>query len=94
MQASSESPETKTYWGQWDHLQIQNGALYRGWESAVGSTTKWQLIIPRSLTNKVLRHLHDAKSAGHLGVAMTLESLKQRFYWHKCTQDVRLVQKV
>ena len=37
----------------------------------------------------MLQHLHDARTAGHLGVAKTMERVKQRFYWHKCSQDVR-----
>ena len=38
------------------------------------------LVVPTELRLRVLYHCHDAKEAGHLGNAKTLDRLKQRFY--------------
>ena len=79
----------KAYWSQWDRLEVLNGVLYRRWESDAGDATQWQLVVPQSLRDQVLREMHDAKTAGHLGVTKMLGRVKHRFYWHKCSQDVK-----
>lgn len=86
---SSESRATKAYWNQWERLELSKGVLYRRWESDEGDSSMLQLIVPKSLRPDVLKLLHDAKSAGHLGVAKTLGRVRQRFYWHRCSQTVR-----
>ncbi|KAK3753675.1 hypothetical protein QZH41_003322 [Actinostola sp. cb2023] len=86
---SPDNCAVKAYWSQWDRLQLRDGVLYRKWESEEGDTVQWQLLVPKSLRPEVLRGLHDAKTAGHLGVTKTLGRVKQRFYWYKCSQDVR-----
>ena len=68
---------------------VRDDVLGRRWESVAGDTIKWQLIVPENLRSEVLQHLHDAKTAGHLGVAKTVERVKQRFYCHKYSQDMR-----
>ena len=67
------SKATKSLWARWNRLQLQNGVLYRRWETEDGRGTWLQLVLPRSLVPTVLSALHDAPSAGHLGVARTLE---------------------
>ena len=86
---SQECCAVKAYWSQWDRLEVLNGVLYRRWESDAGDATQWQLVVPQSLRDQVLREMHDAKTAGHLGVTKTLGRVKHRFYWHKCSQDVK-----
>ena len=36
----SESPAAKAYWAEWDALYVQNGCLYRRWESNDGTRVK------------------------------------------------------
>ena len=79
----------KGYWSQWDRLAVRDGVLQRRWEEDNGKECTWQLLVPESLTAVILRELHDSKTAGHLGVAKTLGRVKQRYYWYRCTQDVR-----
>ena len=40
-----------------------------------------QFIVPRSLCNEVLYHIHDSLLGGHLGQKKTSEKALQRFYW-------------
>ena len=37
----------------------------------------------------ILESLHDEPTGGHLGVAKTLEAVKQRFYWKGMNEDVK-----
>ena len=67
------SKATRSLWAQWNRLQLENGVLYRRWETDDGHGTQLQLVLPRSMVSEVLSALHDAPSAGHLGVTKTLE---------------------
>ena len=40
------------------------------------------------LVPKVLYALHDAPSAGHLGMTKTIERVRKRFFWHGLREDV------
>ncbi|KAK3720685.1 hypothetical protein QZH41_003450 [Actinostola sp. cb2023] len=92
----AENSKTKAYWSQWDRLEMKYGILYRRWESDVGDTNEWQLVVAKALRNEVLHEMHDAKTEGHLGVTKTLGRVTQTFYWHKYSQDVKdcMVQKM
>ena len=59
-----------------------NGMLYRQWQTEDGRGTRLQLVLPRSLVPDILSALHDAPSAGHLGVTRTVERVRERFYWY------------
>ena len=85
---SAYSPATKSYWAQWDSLTLDNGVLYRKWETNNGKEFTLQVIIPRSKVAPLLRHIHDGVSGGHLGVRKTLLKVRQRFYWLHCREDV------
>ncbi|GFU73928.1 transposon Ty3-I Gag-Pol polyprotein [Trichonephila clavipes] len=41
----------------------------------------WLPVIPKHLRADILRHFHDAPTAGHLGFAKTLTGYAKRFYW-------------
>lgn len=78
------SKATKSLSAQRNRLQLENGVLYRKWETEDGHGTRLQLVLPQSLVPDVLSALHDAPSAGHLGVAKTVERVRERFYWLAC----------
>ena len=86
---STENKSIKTYWSQWERLSLRNGVLCRQWESEAGDEVRWQLVMPSSLRNDVLQELHTEETAGHLGVNKTLGRVKERFYWPRCTKDVK-----
>ncbi|GBM40817.1 Retrovirus-related Pol polyprotein from transposon 412 [Araneus ventricosus] len=58
------------------------------WESEDGSSCRWQLILPKSRIQEVLRETHDSASGGHFGVMKTLSKTRERFYWDRLCADV------
>ncbi|GFV47652.1 transposon Ty3-I Gag-Pol polyprotein [Trichonephila clavipes] len=46
----------------------------------------WLPVIPKHLRADILRHFHDAPTAGHLGFAKTYDRIRKRFYWPGCTE--------
>ena len=78
---SAENLCIKALWSQWNRLSLRDGILYRKWEDDSGSRISWQLIVPDIYPDDVLSYLHDAITAGHLGVNKTLSRVKERFYW-------------
>ena len=77
----ASSPATRHYWNCWTLLQIKDGMLmcHFGRHDAVGDHI--QFIVPRSLHNEVLHHVHDLLLGDHLGQKKTREKALQRFYW-------------
>ncbi|GBN68981.1 hypothetical protein AVEN_66553-1 [Araneus ventricosus] len=82
------SSATKRYWALWDSLHLKDGVLYRKWESDDGSSCRWQLILPKSRIQEVLRETHDSASGGHFGVMKTLSKTRERFYWDRLRANV------
>ena len=82
------SQAVRSLWSQWDQLEQRDGVLYRHWESDNGSQKSTQLVLPRSLVPDALRALHDAPTAGHLGITKTLNKVRARFYSHGWRADV------
>ena len=80
---------TKAYWAQWDSLQLVDGVLYRLWETPCGDAVLKQLVVPKSLRDKVLQELYGSVTTGHFGIAKTLGRVRQQFYWINCKEDVR-----
>lgn len=39
------------------------------------------LVVPRHLRSTILEQLHDAPTAGHLGVSRTYDRVRRRFFW-------------
>lgn len=86
-QLQDVSKAIRSLWVKWNRLELQKGTLYRCWK------TGWlwylvQLMLPRLLAPAVLSALHDAPSAGHLGVTKTLEWVREQFYWYGQQHDV------
>ena len=88
-EVAPQSPTVKCYWAQWDRLTLIDGVLHRRWESVAGDKEHWQLLGPKDLKDAILREVHDAPAAGHLGAKKTLGRLRDRFYWRGCDRDVR-----
>ena len=86
---SQWSPAAKAYWSQWRQMHLKNGVLYRKWEGLGSSRTRWQLLVPVSLKDEVLEQAHSTVTAGHFGVAKTLQRLRRTYYWSGHSADVR-----
>ena len=84
----SYGPLTKALWAMQDALVLCNGVLMRKWEDDSGTKSKEQIVVPRTLRQKLLLTAHNF---GHFGRKRTLTELRQRYYWPGMTKDVRLV---
>ncbi|KAL7863372.1 hypothetical protein SRHO_G00123560 [Serrasalmus rhombeus] len=82
--------DLKAYRSSWDSLSEREGLLYRRWEDTVPDKIVWQLLVPRSLRQRVLQAVHGPAGVGHFGVNKTLRQLRQRIYWPGCRTDVEL----
>ena len=73
----------------WDLLEIQDGILYRQWVVEDEHSPLWLIVAPEALRRTLFYHLHEARTAGHLGTTRTLKEMRRRFYWPGLERDVR-----
>ena len=71
----------KTYWGQWNRLEVKDGILYRKWLNVTTDEINLQYVLPNAYRHQVLTLLHNDQLAGHLGITRTLARVRHRFYW-------------
>ena len=93
--------ECKALWGQWESLQLHHRLLCRekrrdgerrteaDQKDAHGRRVWVQVVVPQTLREDVLRAMHDAVTAGHLGTRKTLTVMQRRFYWPQMKKYVR-----
>ena len=74
------NPATRHYWNCWALLQIQDGTLMCHFVRHDVMGDHIQFIVPWSLHNEVLHHVHDSLLGGHLGQKKTRQKALQRFY--------------
>jgi transposase InsO family protein len=77
---SAESTVLKTYWAQWDSIELKDGLLYRNFYVSE-KKNRMQILVPPDQQKLVLEVCHDAVTAGHMGIRRTLGNLKLRFFW-------------
>ena len=85
-----ESIAVKHLFVQWEQLEVKQGVLYRRWESSTGDQKYLQYVVPKVQRDSILRQLHDAKTAGHLGIKKTEGRVQERFYWPNFKKDVKI----
>ena len=66
-EVSSASPATRHYWLYWDALLLTEGVLFHKFAKRDGTGHFVQFIVPRSMKDTVLYHMHEALMGGHLG---------------------------
>ncbi|VEN42942.1 unnamed protein product [Callosobruchus maculatus] len=88
-EVSHYSPTVKSYWAQWDSLVMEDGILRLILEDKEEAQERRQTVVPRNRVAKVLGESHSGTCGGHLGVAKTLEKVRERFYWFRCKADVK-----
>ena len=86
---AAESPATRHLWLMWDQLMLQDGVLYRKYQTVRPSLDFKQLIVPKDLYAVVLKATHDAVTAGHLGVNKTITKTQKCFYWYRMKDFIR-----
>ena len=72
-EVSSSSPATCHYWLYGDALFLTDGVLFCKFMKRDGSGNFVQFIVPRSMKDVVLYHMHEALTSGHLGRCRTRE---------------------
>jgi len=73
------SNETRTYWAQWQSLEVIDGVLNRRFAAADGRTKYMQIILPHSLREKFVDLCHSA--GGHFGFHKTCAQIARRAYF-------------
>jgi hypothetical protein len=48
-----------------------------------------QIVVPKVLRRKILELAHDIPASGHLGMAKTLDRIRNHFYWPGINRDVK-----
>ncbi len=84
---SHQDRETKSYWAQWDRLDLVDGILRRLWVVETTGEELWQLVVPSCLRDEALESLHDGQCSGHLGMSRTVNRVQLRFYWFNYRKD-------
>jgi len=86
----SGSHGLQTLWTQRQQLVLIDGILRRRWLDVPGKGLHphLQLVLPQQLVPTVLTALHKDPTAGHLGIAKTLQKIRDRFYWPGQRRDV------
>lgn len=82
------SPATKGLIAKFEALKLSDGVLQRAWKHPATGEERWQVVVPRSLRESVLKASHGTTGAGHFGVTKTLRRLRQSFYWGQARRDV------
>ena len=81
--------EVKSYWSQWDRLDLVDGVLRRLWIVEMTGEEVWQLVVPSTLRHEALESLHDGQCAGHMGITRTVGRVQLRFYWYNYHHDTQ-----
>ncbi|XP_070404318.1 uncharacterized protein [Nothobranchius furzeri] len=64
---SSQGPETKSLYSQWNNLELHGSVLYRRCRAPDWGGDILQLLVPRALRLEVFRWVHGAAGTGHFG---------------------------
>jgi hypothetical protein len=78
---AGKSDETRSYWAQWASLTVENGVLYRKFQSGERETLYLQLIVPENLRHEFVRQSHGGLTGGHFGIRRTQDQVCRRGYW-------------
>ena len=65
---------------------MKNGLIYRQFTLRVKTIS--QLVVPSSLTDKVMTLAHESLMAGHLGIRKTIDHVVAEFFWPGICSDV------
>ncbi|EEC04889.1 polyprotein of retroviral origin, putative, partial [Ixodes scapularis] len=74
-----------------EHYINREGVLCRGGPKTCTrpDSSRERVVVPLALKSELMRALHDAPYAGHLGYRKTLERLSGEFCWPRIKKDVR-----
>ena len=81
---SVDNMDIRVFVKEWPNLSVGKDGILRC--SSVENSGSGQIIVPRSLTSRVLQMLQD--DLGHFGIAKTSSRVKERFFWPHMTLDI------
>ena len=58
--------------------------------SGLLATSRGKIVVPAKLRKEILERFHDHKLAGHQGVEKTLTIIRNKYFWPKMAQEVRI----
>ena len=76
----------KYYWVRFDSFKWENKTLYHIWEDVV---PKVQVVVPMNLTKEIANNLHNSITGGHLGIKKTLSKVRDKYFWHNMSKDIK-----
>lgn len=68
------------------NFEMRNDALYR--RTIINGVERHRLCLTPGLIEQVLLVCHDDVTAGHLGVARTVDKIRRRYYWPKMERQI------
>ena len=90
-EVAAMSPAVRKYWLNAENIVRRRGILYqKRWTYKPRKYQTLQLLVPRLLRKEIIRNNHDTLLAGHFGVNKTAKQIKQKFYWYRMDEDIRL----
>ena len=84
----AEGSLVRSGWSLWPQLEIHDSILYRRCSIDGEPEEHLRLTAPRFIRGEILRHLHDSRISGHLGVRKTAFNVRRRFWWPGMSNDV------
>ena len=76
---------SRKYGKQFNRLIVEKDNLYRLFYDDCGKVKYKQFCVSKTLWREVVFRLHNSKTAGHFGIAKTVEELQKRFYFPNFT---------
>ena len=76
-----QSLTVKSLCSQLNKFVIKDDVSYSRWTDLVSGQDVLQAIVPTSERRTVLKHHHDCRTAGHLGINKTLAPIRKSYYW-------------
>ena len=76
----------RKYRKQFNRLVVENDLLYRLFYDDCGKVKYKQFCVSKTLWREVVFRLHNSKTAGHFGIAKTVEEFRKRFYFPSFTE--------
>ena len=89
IQVVETPPELLSYYKQFSRLSMTNDILHRSWDNGDG-TMKQLIVLPSTLIEKCLQQCHNSLESPHLGVDLTLDKIRQQFYFHNMQNETKL----
>lgn len=88
IQVVDTPPELLCYFKQFEKLSIINDTLYRTWDDKNGDRNL--IVLPSSLIETCLKQCHSSLESPHFGIDITLDKIRERFYFHNMKPETKL----